>query len=489
MIIGITLIICAALFLTGVLQLTAEVSPAQRDEKGLAAAEALEKTELLKIITVDNNPSAAPKEAPQSTKDKSNKEAQSEQPIYTASTIPQVSGVERLSETADSIRIGWDEIAGVKGYRIYRRDDNEEGADYAIYSVVNRAGLNIYNLATGSKYSFKIAAFITDGENTTEGEATEVTFGTSPTDVENFRVTAQTKTTTTMSWEKNERADGYLLQRCYGGEWSEYQTFDKDTTEFTDTSLKGGKAYYYRICAFREDSTGKLFGATSDIYTVAGLLGPSDKGSSTKLGRISLDYKKSSYADGYEIYYGKDKENFELLTTTKNTHYSTTRLEDGETYYFRIYPYKNVGERKVQGACTELKFVAKTQIYDKEVGDTYVEVSLNDQHVWYIVDGEVYLESDCVTGNYGSADTPKGFFYLNNKMSPCTLKGDDYVTHVTYWMPFIGGGWGLHDASWRNKFGGKIYKGDGSHGCVNLPTKVAKKMYARIEVGTPVIVY
>ena len=62
-------------------------------------------------------------------------------------------------------------------------------------------------------------------------------------------------------------------------------------------------------------------------------------------------------------------------------------------------------------------------------------------------------------------------------------------SYVTYWMPFIGGGWGLHDADWRSSFGGSIYKGNGSHGCVNLPPSVAKKMYAKMEVGTPVIVY
>ena len=56
-------------------------------------------------------------------------------------------------------------------------------------------------------------------------------------------------------------------------------------------------------------------------------------------------------------------------------------------------------------------------------------------------------------------------------------------------MPFIGGGWGLHDATWRSSFGGSIYKGGGSHGCVNLPYDVAEKMYQVIEVGTPVLVY
>ena len=207
------------------------------------------------------------------------------------------------------------------------------------------------------------------------------------------------------------------------------------------------------------------------------------------MGRVSLDYKESAYADGYEIYYSKDEKSWEKLDETDKTHYSTSRLEDGETYFFRIYPYRDVNDKRITGTPTELEFTARTEIYDKEVGDTYVEVSLDDQHVWYIVDGDVYLESDCVTGNYRSADTPKGFFEVNAKVSPCTLKGDDYTSYVTYWMPFIGGGWGLHDADWRSSFGGNIYKGNGSHGCVNLPPDVAKKMYAKMEVGTPVIVY
>ena len=30
------------------------------------------------------------------------------------------------------------------------------------------------------------------------------------------------------------------------------------------------------------------------------------------------------------------------------------------------------------------------------------------------------------------------------------------------------------------------YKTNGSHGCINMPTKAAKKLYNMIEVGTPV---
>ena len=55
-------------------------------------------------------------------------------------------------------------------------------------------------------------------------------------------------------------------------------------------------------------------------------------------------------------------------------------------------------------------------------------------------------------------------------------------------MAYSGNSYGIHDASWRNKFGGTIYKSNGSHGCVNVPTDVAAKLYQRIEVGTPVYI-
>ena len=69
---------------------------------------------------------------------------------------------------------------------------------------------------------------------------------------------------------------------------------------------------------------------------------------------------------------------------------------------------------------------------------------------------------------------------------PCC--GEDYATPVKYWMPFAGDV-GMHDASWRKSFGGNIYKTNGSHGCINLPTSVAKTIYNTIEKGWRVLVY
>ncbi len=53
---------------------------------------------------------------------------------------------------------------------------------------------------------------------------------------------------------------------------------------------------------------------------------------------------------------------------------------------------------------------------------------------------------------------------------------------------FGNGYYGIHDASWRKKFGGKIYQTNGSHGCVNVPTSSAEKLFSMVEVGTPVYI-
>jgi len=55
-------------------------------------------------------------------------------------------------------------------------------------------------------------------------------------------------------------------------------------------------------------------------------------------------------------------------------------------------------------------------------------------------------------------------------------------------MPF-NGDIGIHDATWRSKFGGQIYITDGSHGCINTPYDVASKIFEYITQGTPVICY
>ena len=48
---------------------------------------------------------------------------------------------------------------------------------------------------------------------------------------------------------------------------------------------------------------------------------------------------------------------------------------------------------------------------------------------------------------------------------------------------------GIHDASWRSKYGGTIYQTNGSHGCINTPRDAMVQLYESVEVGTPVVMF
>ncbi len=133
-------------------------------------------------------------------------------------------------------------------------------------------------------------------------------------------------------------------------------------------------------------------------------------------------------------------------------------------------------------------------VYSKEVaikgkndiGDTYIEVDIGQQKMFYYRDGELYLETDVVTGK--NKATPEGVNYVYAKQRNRVLRGPGYASPVKYWMP-VNGGIGIHDASWRDEYGGDIYIRNGSHGCINTPLEIVEQMYEVMEIGTPCVMY
>ena len=142
-------------------------------------------------------------------------------------------------------------------------------------------------------------------------------------------------------------------------------------------------------------------------------------------------------------------------------------------------------------------YTCKPLQYDMpQFGNTFVEVDLTLQHVYFYQDTQCVWDSDCVTGTATDQEkaTPTGVYSLTYKQRDRVLRGKkvngkySYESPVSYWMPF-NGGIGLHDATWRSKFGGTIYQNNGSHGCINLPKDKAAALYNLIDKGTIVVVH
>lgn len=200
-----------------------------------------------------------------------------------------------------------------------------------------------------------------------------------------------------------------------------------------------------------------------------------------------------------------NEEDAELLIEERLTPYSTYRNHTFTTHDGRILTIKGGTYGNQIAMKTEKKeFLAflysdkrsyvREPEYTKEValkgkndiGDTYIEVDIGQQKMFYYRDGELYLETDVVTGKNNA--TPECVCYVYAKQTNRILRGPGYASPVKYWMP-VNGGIGIHDASWRSEYGGDIYIRNGSHGCINTPLEIVEQMYEVMEIGTPCILY
>ena len=186
-------------------------------------------------------------------------------------------------------------------------------------------------------------------------------------------------------------------------------------------------------------------------------------------------------------------------TTKKDRPFETTR---GDTVIVPAGTYGNKIDKKAEIEYLMEAFAAKkeevhTPVYSQrawgegedDIGDTYIEVDMTEQKLYYYVQGRQVLSASVVTGCTGKGNgTPARACYIYFKQRNRVLRGEDYETPVDYWMA-VYGNIGIHDAKWRGKFGGTIYKYNGSHGCINTPYKEVQKLYELAEEGTPVMIF
>ena len=213
-------------------------------------------------------------------------------------------------------------------------------------------------------------------------------------------------------------------------------------------------------------------------------------------------YELSEFVDNYRL---KLPENYiEDFVSELHSRFDTTTdsytftTPDGETS--KTVPYKTFGltlkdsdEVEAINEALDSKISvtmrAPSMSGYEDIGDDKILISIDDQHIWVYFDGDLWNESDVVTGRQNVHDTPTGVFYITECINGKYLRGADYKTWVNKWMRLTNSGIGLHDATWRSSFGGNIYTYNGSHGCINLPKKFAYDLYEHAYVGLPVIIY
>lgn len=176
-------------------------------------------------------------------------------------------------------------------------------------------------------------------------------------------------------------------------------------------------------------------------------------------------------------------------TSVLNVRQSATITSNKLSTVYKSEVYKIHGSQKDAFKTTWYKIEYQKGNYGYISGDyitdSFIKLDISDQNLKLYKNGQVTLNVPVVTGNISKGhNTPLGAYSIGNKLSKDTMGGrihlSKYDAYVDYWIPFIGGSYGFHDADWRtssqltNK---NTYLKNGSHGCVNMITEDAKELY------------
>ncbi len=138
------------------------------------------------------------------------------------------------------------------------------------------------------------------------------------------------------------------------------------------------------------------------------------------------------------------------------------------------------------------KGVESARSENGDIGNTYIEVDLTAQKMWYYENGVCKFTTDQIVSGLASESsrkTPAGVYEILERKSPDYLSGDGYSdVYVKYFIRVSYEGIGFHDLS-RRSYGGDIYLTNGSHGCINMKLAEVEQLYGMVKGGTPVIMY
>jgi len=236
--------------------------------------------------------------------------------------------------------------------------------------------------------------------------------------------------------------------------------------------------------------------ASNITYTYAGGKSIIDKSIINKWIKVDENNTIIFDEDTMKTYVSELDKHYETYGTEREfiTSLGTTVKVGGGDFGWKVQRAGEVGDLIV--AIKNGKTISKEPRYTEkglnhelnDIGNTYVEINLTAQHLWFYKNGKLITDGDVVTGKpTKDRVTPAGIYKLKYKSKNFTLKGEGYSVPVAVFMPF-NSGIGIHDLT-RPLFGGNVYLTNGSHGCINCPLDLTQKIFDNIVKGTPVVCY
>ncbi len=288
-----------------------------------------------------------------------------------------VSNLQITQATKTSIDLAWDKTVGADGYLIYKSTDY--GKSYVQLSEIIGGDITTYqdtDMQFNASFIYYARAIMHQGEEAIYGNASaKVTQQTVLATPVLTGVTPKSHNTITLQWEVVDGAIGYQVYRSVANKKEDVclvELTDGTVNSYTDNTCECGIRYSYYIKACQQIEEAKIYGDPSEVKSTntapnrVSLSGTTTNGDTA----VSLSWKKSMGAEGYEIYRSVDStKNYELIQDINSADilsWSESGLNKDTYYYYKIRPYCTVDGARVAGSYSNAYEKVVTIVYSYE---------------------------------------------------------------------------------------------------------------------------
>lgn len=295
----------------------------------------------------------------------------------------QAGGLQIISATREAIDLSWNGTVGAEGYSLFKSTDG--GHTYSLIAEVKTPNYQDTAVLPNALYEYFVCAYMVSDQQFLSGKPSDTVKQYTPLEIPAISAVKNVSYNTLCAeWPAVAGAVGYRLYRSDVPE-GEYTLISEITdgaaTSYSDTACECGKVYYYYVQAAQMTDTETIYGEASGIVSGnttpehVSLSGTTANGNT----KVTLNWKKASGAQGYEIY-----RNNNLVATIENADtlsWSEEGLAKDSEHSYKVRAYCTANNARSYGSFSAA--YAKDVTIEYNYGEISAELAVLTQYVDY----------------------------------------------------------------------------------------------------------
>ena len=171
-------------------------------------------------------------------------------------------------QTITTITLSWSKVTGATGYRVYKY--NSKTKKYEYLKSTTGTSLKIIDLKSGTKYKFKIRAYVKNS-GTVYGQYSSVLETSTRTKTPSITdIYSKAKGKAVVKWSNVTGESGFQLYYATSkdGTYKKVKSYEANKLAGSKTKLKSGKKYYFKVRAYKKTSSGTVYSSWSAVKSV-----------------------------------------------------------------------------------------------------------------------------------------------------------------------------------------------------------------------------